>query len=460
MKNQLNPNQILRRRLLLGAGGAAAIDLERIAAAAASAISTNSWAQAAPAGEDYRCLVCLFMYGGNDSNNMVIPMDDAQHAIYAAKRGPLVIQKNNVLAIPTSNTGSLKLGLHPAMAALQKVFTNGKASVVANVGPLATPTTKAQWDARSVALPPNLFSHSDQQIQWQTSAVDGPRIGWGGRLMDMFQTANSNRTASSISLAGNATWANGTTLQAYKVSPGGKFGFDFFKPSSGSDPVSVAVNEMLSAPRGHLLEREWVSTINRSVVAQENFAKAIASTAFATAFPNNGLGNQLKMAARLIASRQALGIKRQTLFVSIGGFDTHGDDQPQRQQQLLGEISGAVAAFYDATVQLGLADKVTLFTGSDFGRNLASNGKGSDHGWGSHHLVVGGAVKGGQLYGTFPNLTVGGPDDVGNQGIWIPSTSVDQYAATLAQWFGVPSTELATLFPTLNRFSSSNLGFV
>jgi uncharacterized protein (DUF1501 family) len=449
-----------RRRLLLGAGAAACFDLEKIAAAAADAVSTRSWAQAAPVGEDYRALVCLFMYGGNDSNNMIIPLDDIQHAVYAAKRGPLLIPKNQVLGIPTANTGALKLGLHPAMSAIQKVFNSGKAAVVANVGPLAVPTSKTQWDGRSVPLPPNLFSHSDQQAQWQSSILDGPRTGWGGRLVDLLQNLNSNRTASTMSLSGNTAWGNGANLQAYKVSPNGKFGFDFFKPASGSDPISIAVNEMRSAPRNHLLEREWIATMNRSVIAQESFAKAIATQTFTTPFPGNNLGNQLKMAARLIASRQALGLKRQTLFVSIGGFDTHGDDQPQRQRQLLEEISSSVAAFYDATVQMGIADNVTLFTSSDFGRNLASNGKGSDHGWGSHHMVVGGAVKGGQLYGTFPNLAIGGPDDVGNQGIWIPTTSVDQYAASLARWFGVSATEMPTIFPGLSRFANADLGIL
>ncbi len=457
MKKEIN-SSFARRRLLLGAGAAACFDLEKIAAAAADTVSNDSWAQAAPGGEDYRALVCLFMYGGNDSNNMVIPLDDAQHAIYSAKRGPLVIQKNQILAIPTANTGSLKLGLHPAMAALQKVFNNGKAAVVANVGPLAVPTNKTQWDSRSVPLPPNLFSHSDQQVQWQTSILDGPRTGWGGRLADLMQSMNTNRTASTMSLNGNTTWGNGANLQAYKVSPNGKFGFDFFKPASGSDPMSIAMNEMRNASRTHILEREWVATVNRSVGAQENFAKAITTQSFTTPFPGNSLGNQLKMAARLIASRQALGLKRQTLFVSIGGFDTHGDDQPQRQQQLFDEISNSVAAFYEATVQMGIADKVTLFTGSDFGRNLASNGKGSDHGWGSHHLVVGGAVKGGQLFGTFPNLAIGGPDDVGNQGVWIPSTSVDQYAASMARWFGVSPSEMPTIFPGLGRFANTDLG--
>jgi uncharacterized protein (DUF1501 family) len=446
-----------RRKLLLGAGAAVAFDLEKIAVAAANAVSSPAQAQAA---DDYKCLVCLFMYGGNDSNNLLVPVDASNHTVYAARRGPLVLDPKTLLPITTSNTPGLALGLHPATSALQKIFNNSRAAFVANVGPLAVPTSKSQWEARSVALPPNLFSHSDQQAQWQSAVLEGQKVGWGGRIADLMQSLNSNRSASSISLSGNTTWGNGTTLQAYKISPAGQFGFDFFKPSSASEPVAVAVNEMLAANRTHLFEREWINTINRSITAQNSFAKAINNQNFNTAFASSNLGNQLKMAAKLIASRQNLGIKRQTLFVSIGGFDTHGDDQLNRQNQLFGEISAAVAAFYDATVQLGVADKVTLFTASDFGRTLASNGKGSDHGWGSHHFVVGGAVKGGALYGSFPNLTVGGPDDATNQGVFIPTTSVDQYAATLAKWFGVSAADLPIILPGSAKFSASDLGFM
>ncbi len=455
----MSNNQFMnnRRRLLLGAGAAACLDLEKMALAAANSISSPAYAQSA---DDYKALICLFMYGGNDGNNLLVPMDPSNHALYAAKRGPLKLDPKTLLSIPTNNTAGLALGLHPAMTGLQKIMGQGKAAFLANVGPVAVPTTKTQYDARSVPLPPNLFSHSDQQSQWQTSTLDGPKIGWGGRTADLMQSLNGNRAASTISLSGNSTWGNGVIAQAYKVSPSGKFGFDFFKPSSGSDPIAVAVNEMLSANRTHLFEREWVATVNRSISAQDNFAKAINNQTFTTAFPGGSIGDQLQMAAKLIASRQNLGVKRQTIFVSIGGFDTHGDDQLNRQTQLFTEISNAVTAFYDATVQLGVADKVTLFSASDFGRNLASNGKGSDHGWGNHHFMVGGAVKGGKLYGTFPNHTIGGPDDATNQGVWIPTTSVDQYAATLAKWFGVSANDMSTAFPNLGKFSAADLGFM
>jgi uncharacterized protein (DUF1501 family) len=455
-----------RRQILAMAGAGAAsgalFDLRNLTAAAGDALSSTlmSSAQAQTAGEDYRCLVCIFMFGGNDANNMLVPIDPAGYATYAAKRGPLQIPQATLLPIPTAITAGVPYALHPAMTGIQKLFQAGKAAAVVNVGPLALPTTKAQYTGRTVQLPPNLFSHSDQQAQWQSSISDGgaTRTGWAGRLGDLVQSQNSNRGATLISLAGNNLWENGTSVSSYKVSPSGNFGFDFYKPGSASDPMSISVGEILNAQRTHLFEREWVKTIERSLENQRVMAKSISSQQFSSTFPNSGIGNQLKMAARLIASRGALGVKRQTLFCSIGGFDTHGDDQMQRQQQLFGEISAAVSAFYDATSQLGVADKVTTFTASDFGRNLASNGKGSDHGWGSHHFVVGGAVKGG-LYGTFPNQTIGGPDDVG-QGVWLPTTSVDQYAASMARWFGVAPTEIATIFPNVSKFASSDLGLL
>lgn len=432
-------------------------DLQRITAAAGDAVVGKAHAQAA---DDYKALVCIFMFGGNDGNNLLIPGDAGQYGLYTRARGPLVIAQNTMLPIAPTNTAGVTYGLHPAMAGIQNLFRTGRAALLANVGPLVAPTTKAQYDARSVPLPLNLFSHSDQQAQWQSSLSDGTgRTGWAGRIGDLMQSLNSNRGATCISLAGNNLWEVGTTLTSYKVSPSGNFGFDFYKPGS-SEPISVSVGEMLASQRTHLFEQAWLTTIQRALENQRVMSSAITSQQFATGFPNTSLGSQLRMAARLIAARGSLGVKRQTLFCSIGGFDTHGDDQMQRQQQLLGEISAAVSAFYDATVALGVADKVTLFTASDFGRNLQSNGKGSDHGWGNHHLIVGGAVKGGALYGTYPNLTLNGPDDVNSTGVWIPTTSVDQYAATLARWFGVSATEMTTVVPNLGRFATGDLGFM
>jgi uncharacterized protein (DUF1501 family) len=410
---------------------------------------------------DYRALVCLFMFGGNDGNNLLVPYDGAEYANYARIRSNLALPQANLQLITPRNTGGLRYGLHPSMAGIAGLFnTHAKAALVANVGPLMVPTAKAQWQARSVPLPDNLFSHSDQQSQWQAAMYERPANGWGGRLVErLVDPAAPNRGYSVLSVTGGNLWETGDqTLTAYKVSASGKFGFDFYK-SGNTDPLSIAISETLADTHQHLFEQGFVDVMSRSIEVQRILTQALEGTTLTTVFPNTSLGNQFKMVARLIAARDKLGLKKQCFFCSIGGFDTHGEDQLQRQNELLGEISAAVTAFYAATVELGVANNVTTFTASDFGRTFTSNGQGSDHGWGSHHLVVGGAVQGGQIFGAFPNHTLGGPDDSGGQGNWIPSTSTEAYAATLGRWFGADDAVLGQVFPRLQYFNP-NVGFM
>lgn len=437
-----------RAGLLAGAGAFA--DLIRIA-------------EAAPVVSDYKAIVCLFLFGGNDGNNMLIPYSPSEYNQYAAARGALALPRESLSAVTTANTGARTYALHPGMTAVQTLFAQGKAAAVANVGPLLGPVTSAQYQAGNVPLPSNLFSHSDQQSQWQTSSPDGAlRTGWGGRLADMLVANNaSSSIATSISLSGRNTFQVASQVIGFQVSSSGRFGYDFYNSSYPDDPVGRAFGKMLAQSRGNLFEAAWLETLNRSILTQQTFDEAInRGSPLATLFPDSGLGAQLRTAARLIAARAELGVKRQVFFASLGGFDTHGEDQLNDQAQLLAEVSQAVSAFHAATVELGLADKVTLFTASDFGRTMPANqNRGSDHGWGNHQLVVGGAVRGGNLYGTFPSLAIDGVDDAGG-GRWIPTSSTDQYAATIARWFGVTGADLAAVFPNLGRFATPDLGFM
>lgn len=404
-------------------------------------------------GTGYKALVCLFLYGGNDANNLLVPLESAEYGVYQRGRGPLALAQGSLRPITPTNTGGLRYGLHPAMAGVQALFEAGHASFVANVGPLRVPTTRAAYQARSVPLPTGLFSHSDQQAAWQSSIADGPgRSGWGGRFIErQVPGGSANRGYAALSLSGGNLWQAGDLgLVPYKLGASGNFGLDFYDPAGG-DALSTAIAAMLAEPRAHLFEQAWLDTVGRAIEVQRVLSSALSSASITTTFPSTGLGDQLELIARLISARSGLGLSRQVFFASIGGFDTHGDDQLSRQQALFTEIDQAVTAFHAAMTEQGLAQQVTLFTASDFGRTLASNGQGSDHGWGSHQLVVGGGVNGRRIAGRFPNLALGGPDDAG-EGRWIPTTSVDQMAGDLGRWFGADASQLAAVLPNLSAF--------
>ena len=419
-------------------------------AVAGAGMLAGSWpAMAQSAGStDYRALVSVFLFGGNDANNMVVPLDETRHASYRRARPALALERSTL--VPLGDSG---YGAHPSMAALRPLFEVGRAAVVANVGPLMVPTTAAQVRARSVALPSNLYSHSDQQLTWQSALADTPgRNGWAGRFLERLVAEGvTNRGYSALSLAGSNLWQSGDRgLVPYRVSSSGDFGFDFFDPG-GTDPLSVAVNSLLRETQVDPFAHTWVQMMTRSIDNQRILSDALSASALATPFPGSGLGRQLQMAARLIGARDRLGLKRQCFFTSLGGFDTHGDDQLQRQNELLGEMAAAMAAFQAAMAELGVEREVTLFTGSDFGRTLATNGQGTDHGWGAHQWVLGGSVRGSRVVGRFPELAVGGTDDVG-QGVWVPSLAVDQLAGELGRWFGADEALLDDVLPRLRHF--------
>jgi uncharacterized protein (DUF1501 family) len=420
---------------------------------------------AALTATDYKALVCVFLYGGNDYGNTVLPVDNTNYARYAAIRTGIATSQASLaataLAPVTALPGGMQLALAPQMTALKTLFDSGKLAVQLNVGPLVQPTTLAQYKAKSVPLPPKLFSHNDQQSVWQSSMPEGSITGWGGKLGDLALASNSGSVFTCISVTGNAVYLAGQTAVQYQVSTSGAVAINGIKNGLyGSRACGAALSSLITQASSQTLENEHAKIALRSVNAENQVRSALAGvSAFATPFPTgNSLASQLQMVAKLIAARSTLGPKRQVFMVSMGGFDLH-DNLVTLHPGLLTNVSEAMAAFYTTTKELGVANNVTTFTASDFGRTLSSNGDGADHGWGSHHFVLGGAVNGQQFYGTAPAIAVNGPDDVG-QGRLLPSTSVDQFAATLASWFGVSAGELTTVIPNINNYTLKNLGFV
>ena len=423
----------------------------------------------APIASDYKALVCLFLNGGNDANNLIIPLGSGYSA-YASARSNLALPQASVLPFTPRTTDGRSWGLHPSVSELHALFNSGKMALLANAGTLVYPTTKTQYNARSVPLPPQLFSHSDQQVQWQHSVPDKPTTtGWGGRTADLLNAFNtSDQISMSISLAGKNTFQVGARVSQYAIGTGGAVSLSGSTSSATSlDGIRFkAQKDIFAQSQSTLFETAFASATGDAIVSADLLNTVLAaSPAITTVFPNTSAGNQLKMAARLIGASPTLGLKRQVFFVQLGGWDTHAaqlvntDPVNGTHAGLLAQISQAVNAFYNATIELGVANQVTTFTASDFGRTYRSNGDGSDHGWGSHHFIVGGAVNGTNLYGKMPTLTVSGPDDT-TQGRWIPTTSVDEYAATLATWFGVSATDLPTVLPNIGRFAKPNLGFL
>ena len=438
---------------------------------------------------DYKALVCVFFYGGNDYANTVVTYDDPSYDLYSTIRGGgagrtaggIALAKADLtptlLNPTTALPGGRQYALHPSMTALAGLFNSGKAAVQLNVGPLVVPLTKAQYsgsDRTNFPLPPKLFSHNDQQSIWQSSSPEGSTIGWGGNIGDLALSSNATSTFTCINVTGNAVFLSGDSALSYQVSTNGAVAISSVKNNVyNSSAVRTAMTSLIQETRTHTLENEYNKVTKRAIGAEAQITSGLSGVTLNTVFPTGyPLADQLKMVARLIAARNTLGNKRQVFLVSIGGFDLH-DNLISQHPTLLGRVSDAMAAFYNATVELGVANKVTAFTASDFGRTLQSNGDGSDHGWGSHHFVVGGAVNGKAFYGTAPPMSVGSTTAATDQfhvgqGRLLPTTSVDQYAATLAKWFGVADGEMNSILPNLRKFGTAagrpdyptNLGFM
>jgi uncharacterized protein (DUF1501 family) len=432
-------------------------DLRRIAAAATTS--------------DYKTLVCVFLYGGNDSNNVLVPTLASDYGAYASVRGALALPQTSLLSLAPIESppgDSRQWGLHPSLPKLRGLFNGGRAAVIANVGPLVAPLTKDEYLNKTAALPPQLFSHSDQTVHWQTSLPDQPaKTGWGGRVADLLHSLNgSAKISMSISLGGTNTFQVGDVVTQYQVTSDGPVGLDNYTPAAqGPDAASNAVRALLAKSYGNLLERGYRGIFQTALDNQTLLSGALGGApAITTVFPDTDLGGQLAMVAKLVSVRESLGLKRQIFFCAAQGYDTHdgqvgADALTGSHADLLGELDGALSAFDAAMTELHVGDSVTTFTASDFGRTFQPNGDGSDHGWGNHHFVMGGAVRGGRFYGEMPTLAIGGPNDAG-EGRWIPTTSVDEYSATLASWFGVAASDMHLVLPNLGRFASSDLGFM
>lgn len=498
---------------LTGAGAPLALSL--LAAGNAAAQTSN----------DYRALVCIFLFGGNDSYNMVLPTDAVSWQAYSAVRNQApdsiallspgtAPQANAALGSPARLGGVLALNpvtpqnysgrsfaLHPLMAQLRGLFnTDRRLAVLPNIGPLVQPTTKAQYSQASHRKPASLFSHNDQQNTWQALAPEGATSGWGGRMGDLLASQNSRTVFTSVSASGNAVWLAGQTVQQYQVGTGGaiRLGSDGNGRVYGSTDLAAALERMVGRARStHVLEGDLAAVSDRSIGAEALLRTALKPAShplFGTAPASgnynssndpklqydapltgirtaNGLAQQLQVVARMVEAGMsgATGAQRQVFFVSMGGFDTH-DLQNRNHADLMARLSHAMHYFDTALGAMNALNNVTSFTASDFGRTFTSNGDGTDHGWGSHHFVMGGAVRGGDLFGRFPTLGMknsnnnnfdASPDQLGN-GALLPSTSVDQLGTTLGAWFGLSPAQLLDIFPNSSNFNAGvrNLGFM
>jgi uncharacterized protein (DUF1501 family) len=469
--------RLTRRQFIgrsFGAFGTAALAIERLGLVNAAAQTS-----------DYKALVCIFLFGGNDAGNMVIPYND--YASYSAVRQPagIAIPQASLLQIQPLSMGSV-FGLHPALTGLQELWSMGKLGVICNTGPLVEPTTRAGYTSGTAHLPLNLFSHSDQQNQWQTSVSNSASAsGWGGRIADKTGSMNGTSFPPITSVAGTPIFTNGNVARPLAIAAAptrldAALALDGFPNPPDNDARYKAMKDLLT--------RDLSLTLVRGASRITNEALAV-TTALRTAgdpiiapFPLNprtSLGNQLEQIAKVISLRNVLGMRRQIFFCSLGGFDTHTGQVTNAttpttgtHATLLAQLSGAIRAFYDATVTLGVSDQVTTFTLSDFSRTFVPNGTlGTDHAWGAHQFVMGGSVRGGDFYGVvgpngsvFPTLAPNGDNDTDQgasaRGRWIPTAAIDQYGATLASWFGVSDVDLQAVFPNIGRFNTANLGFM
>ncbi len=449
----------------LGAGAGFAFDLARFNAFAADT-------------SGYKALVCVFLFGGMDGHDTIIPYDNGSYNQYADIRRALFDRyddleggstrtRDRLLPMSLANASDFagrQFAMPPELGPLHELFDRGDCAVVSNVGPLVVPMTRTEYENRSAPRPPRLFSHNDQQSVWMASQPEGAQFGWGGRLADMALAANANpdATFTAVSVAGNAVFLSGEIAGQIEVGSNGPaeivgVGDDSFYGSNSLPGLFEAQLRAENETIANLIKRDYVNVVDQSIDANRLLRESFESASpFSTVFPETGLGRQMQIVAQMIALRDTLGVKRQVFFVATGGFDTHSN-QANSMPNLHTGIAEAMRALYDATEEIGAQNDVTSFTASDFGRTLTVNRDGTDHGWGGHHFVVGGAVDGNRMVGRFPGPSLGHDLDTGN-GRLIPTTSVDQFAATLGGWFGLNNTELLDALPGLSNFSERDIG--
>ena len=407
----------------------------------------------------YRSLVCIFLFGGNDNNNTIAPVNGTAYTDYANARRSLAIPANQLRAIAAS--GGRTFGLHPRLAGIQALYNQNKAAAMLNVGMLVQPTTKADLQLGR-ATPRNLYSHSDQTAQWQAANPNGPAgTGWAGRAADVLQFSNAGSIPPAISVNGNSLQLTGAQTRPLNVTPGSRLGLSNLPDGNATRSRDNVAPQLLTFDSGVSLIATASGIVGTALRNSGAVNTALNGAApLTTVFPGSGLGTQLSQVAKIISARTALGMNRQIFFCGLGGFDNHSG-LLTNHDRLMGTLDAAISAFYAATVEMGVANDVTTFTESEFGRTLDGNStSGSDHAWGGNHFIVGGSVRGGETYGVLPTLRLNGPDDAGDRGLFIPTTSLDQYGATLASWFGVAASDLATVFPNLANFPTKTLAFL
>lgn len=448
MKNQHNPQ---RRSFLKMSAGMACLSMTTgvglgLTTRQASASQVN----------DYKALVCIYLAGGNDGNNMIVPMDASRYNAYQTIRGNLALTGNKLLT-PISDDNGNPYALHYGLTEMNPLYNSGQLAVLLNTGMLQRPLTRSQY-LQGLYAPSNLFSHSDQAVQIQTGQPYANGTGWGGRLLDNLGGAQDSLAAVSVSTP--ALLLQGSNVSGNVVTPGNNLSLSGMNlwPASAAAARRQAVDQMLALNGGNLIQQVANQTMNDGLKLADALKSNAGLSPLTTVFPGTSIGNQLKEVLHLIRLRSQTGPGRQVFFCSLGGFDTHSG-QDWQQWSLLSQLSQALAAFYNGTQEAGLAQQVTAFTESEFGRTLQSNGSGSDHAWGNHQLVLGGAVQGG-IYGQLPEFSLNGPDDANGRGVWIPKIATAQYGATLGRWFGASEEELALAFPNLAQFAASDLGFM